>query len=498
VDELERHSVSPISPSTFAKLVEEAADGVMISRDGTVLYVNRAAVALLGYDRAEDLVGQSMAIFLDPAAIGVMVQRIRHMQTTGERLAPREYRAKRRDGSIVTAEISSIPIDFDGKPAVLAFARDATERVRLRAQLERADRLTAVGMVAAGVAHEINNPLTFISLATDLLRQRLASSDTDCRSLLSDISEGVERIAAIVRDLRVYSRYEDEPAGAVDLEAVLNAAERIVGHELRPRVRLTRTTETLPPVRGVARRLEQVLVNVYLNAAQAFPEGQGDAAIEVRAEVTDNTVRLEVEDNGPGIPPDVLERIFEPFFTMRPSGTGTGLGLFICKDILLRAGGSIHAESEPGRGTTMIITLRRAEPVATSDAPPVSTTRLKGRRILVVDDEPLIVSIITRTLGHDNVVVGETNPERALELAFADPPFDAIVCDVMMAGLTGVDVYERIARERPGMEERIVFVSGGAHTPRTRTFLANVKNRVLTKPFAPEGLAQALAQIARS
>jgi PAS domain S-box-containing protein len=480
----------------FARLVEEAPDGVVISREGVILYVNRAALALLRYERAEELVGQSMALFLDAQSIGTMVRRIRHMQATGERMAPREYRAKRKDGSTVVAEISSIPIELDGKQAVLAFARDATERVRLRAQLEQADRLAALGMMAAGVAHEINNPLTFISLAADLLRQRLTVDDGTNRGLLDDIGEGVERVAAIVRDLRVYSRYEDEPLGAVDLEAVLHGAGRIVSHELRSRIRLVRVTDSLPRVRGVARRLEQVFVNVYLNAAQAFPDDQNDGTISVRASVAENEVTIEVSDNGSGMPPDVLERIFEPFFTMRPTGTGTGLGLFICKDILLRAGGSIRAESEAGRGTTVTITLQRAEPVVVSEAPPVSTMRLFGRRILVVDDEPLIVSTIVRVLGRDNVVVGETSPERALELAFADPPFDVIVCDMMMEGLTGVDVYERIARERPGMEMRIVFVSGGAHTARTRAFLASVPNQCLTKPFAPDGLSSALAQVA--
>jgi PAS domain S-box-containing protein len=495
VDEFERQGAQ-VSPAIFAKLVEEAPDGVVISREGIILYVNRAAVELLKYDRAEELVGQSMALFLDAASIGTMIRRIRHMQASGERMAPREYRARRRDGSTVVAEISSIPVDLDGRPAVLAFARDATERVRLRARLEQADRLAALGVVAAGVAHEINNPLTFISLATDLLRQRLGPSDTANRELLDDIGEGVERVAAIVRDLRVYGRYEDEPLGAVDLESVLHGAGRIVAHELRSRIQLVRATGTVPPVRGVARRLEQVFVNVYLNAAQAFPEAQTDATITVRAEVTDETVTIQVADNGPGMPADVVQRIFEPFFTMRPSGTGTGLGLFICQDILLHAGGNIRAESEIGKGTTMTVILPRAESIATVQPAPALLTRLSGRRILVVDDEPLIVSTIVRTLGRDNVVVGETSPARALERVMSEPPFDAIVCDLMMEGLTGVDVYERIARDRPGLETRIVFVTGGAHTPRTRAFLASVPNRCLTKPFAPEGLSSALALIA--
>ena len=222
-------------PPRLPKLVEEAPDAVVISRDGVILYVNRAALELLLYDRAEELVGQSMALFLDAQSIGTMVRRIRHMQVTGERVAPREYRATRRDGSTVVAEISSIPIEFDGKPAVLAFARDVTERIRLHARLEQADRLTALGMMAAGVAHEINNPLTFISLATELCGRGSAPTKRPVAGLLDNIGEGVERVAAIVRDLRVYSRYEDEPLGAVDLDAALHGAGRIVAHELRSR-----------------------------------------------------------------------------------------------------------------------------------------------------------------------------------------------------------------------------------------------------------------------
>ena len=123
-------------------------------------------------------------------------------------------------------------------------------------------------------------------------------------------------------------------------------------------------------------------------------------------------------------------------------------------------------------------------------------TRITGRRILVVDDEPLIVSTIVRALGRDNAVVGETSAERGLERVLSEPPFDVIICDMMMAGLTGMDIYEKIAHERPGMERRIVFVSGGAHTARTRAFLSKVPNRCLSKPFAPEGLSSILAQVA--
>src|SRR6185436_16217228 len=188
--------------TAFQTMVEGAPDGMVISRDGVVLYANPAAVRLLGYDSPSDLVGNYMAQFLAPDSLATMRRRIERMRVTGESPTPREYQARRRDGTIITAEISSIFVDFDGKPAVLAFDRDVTERGRLRAQLAHADRLAGLGIMAAGVAHEINNPLQFVMLAADLLERRSgAKPGTEMGMLVDNIRTGTQRVAAIVRDL---------------------------------------------------------------------------------------------------------------------------------------------------------------------------------------------------------------------------------------------------------------------------------------------------------
>jgi PAS domain S-box-containing protein len=476
----------------FRALVEHAPDAIVVSRDGVVLYANAAAARLLGHDDVLELVGKPMT-FLDRRSVEVMRRRIEQMAVTGERLIPREYPARRRDGTEIVAEIASTIIEFDGAPAVLAYARDVTERTRLRAQVGHSDRLASLGMMAAGVAHEINNPLAVIALAADALHSRVGPDET---ALVAEVRRGIDRISAIVRDLRFFGRDDDEVAGPVDLRAAIDGAERLVAHELRPRATLVREYGELPAVMGVLRHIEQVFVNLLLNAAHAL-EAKTEGTIVVRAEALAEHVVVMIEDDGPGISKDVLALIFEPFFTTRGALGGTGLGLSICRDMIVRSGGELVARSELGKGTTMELKLLRAKSDAPRSVPaappsPEQLTLPKSLRVLVVDDEPLIVRSLKVMLSRHVTVTCETIAERALELILADPPFDVIVCDVMMPGLTGADLHERVLRERPGREARFVFITGGIYTVRTRDYFERIPNAKLAKPF---GKAELLAAI---
>jgi PAS domain S-box-containing protein len=484
----------------FRALVENAPDAIVVSRNGVVLYANAAAARLLGHDDVSELVGKPMT-FLDRRSVEVMQRRIEQMAATGERLVPREYPARRRDGSEIIAEIASTMIEFDGAPAVLAYARDVTERTRLRSQLAHLDRLASLGTMAAGVAHEINNPLSFIGLATDMLGLRVGPDEA---ALVAEVRTGLDRIAAIVRDLRFFGRDEDEPLGPIDLGAALDAAERLVLHEIRPRGRLVTEYKEhgeLPAVLGASRHIEQVFVNLLLNAAHALDE-KTDGRIVVRARVTADRVVVLVEDNGCGMPKETLDVIFEPFFTTRAVGGGTGLGLSICRDIVVRGGGTLVARSSVGEGTTMEVTLVRASTDGVETAalkpPPIPAEARAAAvtpRVLVVDDEPLIVSSLTRMLAPHARVIGETVPERALERILADPTLDAIVCDVTMAGMTGIDLHERVAREAPERAARIVFISGGTYTTRAHDYLERIPNARIDKPFDVHELLAAIERV---
>jgi PAS domain S-box-containing protein len=479
----------------FRALVEHAPDAIVVSRDGIVLYANAAAARLLGHADASDLVGKPMT-FLDRRAAEVMQRRIEQMAATGEALIPREYPARRRDGTQIMAEIASTIIPFDGAPAVLAYARDVTDRTRLRAQLAQSDRLASLGTMAAGVAHEINNPLAVITLAADALDARLGASEA---ALVSQVRAGIDRIAAIVRDLRFFGRDEDEAPGPVDVRAAIDAAERLVAHELRPRGELLKEYGEIPAVMGIRRHVEQVFVNLLLNAAHALDD-RADGRVVIRATITDQHVVVSVEDDGCGMPQEILDAIFEPFFTTRAAAGGTGLGLSICRDMVVRRGGDLVARSTVGVGTTMEVTLplaRREPPPAApiAEAKPEPRPRTTMLRVLVVDDEPLIVRSLTGMLGANAAVTGETAPSRALELILADPPFDVVVCDVMMPGMSGADIHARVVRERPALASRFVFITGGAYTTRTREYVASLPNACLTKPF---DVAELLAAVERA
>jgi CheY-like chemotaxis protein len=301
-----------------------------------------------------------------------------------------------------------------------------------------------------------------------------------------DACHGAERVATIVRDLRTFARGDDGSRGPVDLREVIEAAINIAGNTLKQSARIVRDYGEAPLVDASANRLEQVFLNLLLNAAQALPNGDPERdEIRVRLYGEQQRVVAEITDTGPGVPDHVIGRIFEPFFTTKPVGVGTGLGLPICRSILAAHGGTIEVESSPNEGATFRIAL----PASTSSRP---TRRTSSRplvcvgprgRVLVVDDEVAVGSTLRLVLQREHDVQLATSGEEALRLLAAGTRFHAIVCDLMMPGMTGVDLYETIRSVYPGLEERMVFMTGGALLAKTEDFLARVKNPLLEKPF---------------
>jgi PAS domain S-box-containing protein len=490
------------SEARFRALVEGAPDGVVISRDGVILYANPAGVRLLGYDTPDELVGRSLATFLSPREIERMVRRIGEIRA-GARLPAAEYRARRRDGAEIVAEITSLPIALDDGPAVIAFARDVTERAGMREQLARADRLASLGTLAAGVAHEINNPLTFMTLGVELCERRLESSGLAPREraellgILADVRAGAERVALVVRDLKTFSRATEDVPQVVDVSRTIEAATRIVAHRARHFAEVSVALPPLPPVRANAARLEQVFVNLLLNAVQAFADPAPGNRIEVVGSVAGaDAVTIDVADNGPSIPSDVVDRIFDPFFTTKPVGEGTGLGLAIVHELVAQMGGSVMVVHGGERGARFRVRLPIASGgpalAARAEASPVTSP---ASRILVVDDEREVGAVIRRSLAPRHEVVAVTSVAGALELLAASPPFDAIVCDLAMPAGSGIDLYRVATRERPELERRFVLVTGGAVSRRDQAFLEAWPGPRLEKPFSGAEIEAALAAV---
>ncbi len=472
------------SEARFRLLIEKSPDGIVVLREGRLVYANPAVVRMFGYARSEDLLGRSIVDLTVPEDRPILLSRLPAV-AAGESIPPQVYRGLRADGGIVTAEIVSLATEFEGTSVVLGFARDITERERLRAQAIQADRMATLGFLAAGVAHEINNPLAYLSVLLQSLEREVGPA---AEPRLTDARQAVERIAAIVRDLRTFSRPDRAEIASADVSRVLASALKMADHEIKHRAELVTAIEVVPPVAASEARLGQVFLNLLVNAIQALPE-ESDVrpVIRVSARAVGDRVVVEVTDSGVGMTPTVRARIFDPFFTTKPAGAGTGLGLSICRDIINAYGGDITVESEVGRGSTFRVSFPTAVSTSPAVAEPPVAVRAPRARILVVDDEALLAMALQRELEREHDVAVATSGRQALEQLQA-ASFDCVLCDVMMADLSGVDLYGEVKRLRPGQEARFVFMTGGACTPRATAFLESVANPRLDKPFAIEAV----------
>ncbi len=478
----------------FRELLDQLPDGICVNRDGRLLHVNRALIDLLGYEGPGELVGKPWTLLVHPEDAGRAEEQFSHVLAQGGRSPFQEFECLRKDGSPVTLEVAALRVGFDGEPAAVGIVRDVSVRKELTARMMKMDRMMTIGTLAAGVGHEINNPLTYVIENVKLAIARLeAMRDVEgvdeILESLEEARQGARRVGLVVRDLKTFSRTDEDGRETIQLEDLVESATSMAWNEIRHRARLVKDLEPGLHVTASKARLGQVFLNLLLNAAHAIEEGRAERnSIRVRSFRRDDSVLVEVEDTGMGIPPLVRERIFEPFYTTKPIGQGTGLGLSICREIVHAHGGELLLQSEVGRGSTFTIVLPLAEAGPAPDPEPSrpvgAVEEALGRaRILVVDDEPMICSLVSRALGKEHEVVAETGARRALELIKGGDRFDIIFCDLMMPDMTGMDLHAEIDEISPAQADRIVFLTGGAFTPRAREFLDSVDNRRMDKPF---------------
>jgi PAS domain S-box-containing protein len=479
----------------FRGLIEIAPEPIGIIRAGHFVYANIAYANVFGYAAVEELYRVPIVELVQEDEIDLLVANGRFV-LEGGRPSARVYHARRSDGSVFLLEASAVPYEYQGKPSIVTMARDVSARKVLEAQLVQADRLAAIGTMAAGVAHEINNPLAYLILNLEWITRKLPESVNDPSSvdalieLLHEAHRGAERVASIVRELRAFSRADGETRRRVDLAAVARSAIRIAGHEIRHRARVSTSFEPSGQVWANESRLEQVVLNLLLNASHAMPEARA-ASNEIRVHVRpdgDGSVVLEVSDNGEGIPQEVLPKIFDPFFTTKPRGVGMGLGLSICHGIVTSLGGHITVHSIPSEGTTFRVALPTTdhddpeEEVPSNEAP--SAVRARRARVLVIDDEIPIANTLRELLGAQHDVTATTSVRDALAVIKSGRDFDVVFCDLMMPGMSGIELYEVLREEQPALAKRLVFMTGGAFTARAAEFLASTDNRRIEKPFS--------------
>jgi signal transduction histidine kinase len=407
-----------------------------------------------------------------------------------------DSRFLRNNGIEVSVNVSASPIvngegEYVGN---LALVRDSTEREELHSQLMVSDRMASVGALAAGVAHEINNPLAAVIANLEYVRENLGLSGAlgEITEALADAVEAAERMRFIVRDLKIFSRSPTgDKTGPSDVKAIMESSLRMAWNEIRHRAALVKDYGDVPEVEGNEARLGQLFLNLIVNAAQAMPEGRAEHnEIRVSTRVEGERVIVEVSDTGIGIPPDVLPRVFDAFFTTKGVGVGTGLGLAISQRIVTDMRGELTVRSEVGKGTTFRAALpiaRKHEPRAVAPVTPVTAAGRPGR-ILVVDDEKLVARGVSRVLSGEHEVVEAVTAKDALERCLGAEPFDVILCDLMMPDMTGMDLHAELVRVAPDQAERMVFMTGGAFTANARKFLAETPREQVEKPFNPADL----------
>jgi signal transduction histidine kinase len=408
------------------------------------------------------------------------------------------------------------PVDYETLIDTIDRLLVANEHRELQARLAQTDRLTSLGTLAAGIAHEVNNPLAYLLLNIGYVSEELPKILADHAEgagtysggrvdevfvALEHARNGAERIRDIVRNLKTFSRPEDEACAPLDVAQVLDSTLAMIINELRHRTRLVREFSPAPEVVANEARLGQVFLNLLLNAVQALPEGRyekNEIRVVVKPRAPDSVI-VEVHDNGIGIAPQVRGRIFEPFFTTKPVGIGTGLGLAICHGVVTSLGGTLTVESEEGKGSVFRIELpaakiktgegeaERASGVATASRRVASK---RHGRILVVDDEPVVCFALERLLSNEGEVIAMTSARDALERMRSGETFDVIICDLMMPDMDGQAMYEEVLSVAPRQAERMIFVTGGAFTMRAHDFLARVQNMRLSKPFDVDQLLE--------
>ncbi|MEZ4278819.1 MAG: PAS domain S-box protein [Myxococcota bacterium] len=614
-------------------VIDTLPDAVLVHRDEILVYVNQSFVDLLGYARADDLLGMNLRELVHPDGWELVRNRLRELEVLGKPLDPCEERFVARDGRVVTFEMAKVPIEFDSRPSVVAIGRDVRgrqqadrrlrqavesapsgmimtdseghivlanshvehlfgygesellgqqiemliperyrahhpdlrhaylanpshrrmgigpefhalhkdgheipveiilnpitmddgvfvlssivdvrERKKVESLIAMADRMSAVGTLAAGVAHGINNPLTYVKGNLQFVRREAAklfahhgagktsSEESDLLVALDHAIEGADRIRDLVGDLLTYARHEpSENSPGIDLHAVLDSVTRMISNELKHRAQLETTYGAVPPVAGDSSRLAHALTNLLVNAAHSIPEGNArhnKIRIKTDYEPVSGLIEVEISDTGAGISAEVLPHVFDPFFTTKPVGRGVGLGLSVSQGIINGLGGTIWIESESGRGTRVHLRLPpgrvREKPLAKASP---STSERGSRRILLVDDEPRVLEMMARMLGHHDVETA-TGAREALRRIESGERFDVIFCDLMMPETTGAQLHGVLRATHPDLAKRVVFLTGGAFTLESRTFAEWVPNPVLQKPVELETLEAAIREIA--
>ena len=487
-------------------IVEISPNPMCIMRQGDLLYANQAAYALLG-----------AAADIEAAVCSPHVQNVLNAQLERDETEDRdELEWPLPDYESIPASILVTSCTFVGEPALMLSIRDLSAEREITARMIQMDRLVSIGTLAAGIGHEINNPLTYVYGNIDLLRTELSealetfvldtpdpngmrATITESIAVLSEMSVGAERIRDIVQDLRIFSRLREENRlERFDVTEVVASSINVTFSEIRHRAILVKDFHQAPRALFDRARLAQILTNLLINAAHS---------IETNTNRDDNTIRVSVRpspggdvliaisDTGCGIPQENLERIFDPFFTTKPEGTGTGLGLSICQSLARSMSGELWVDSAEGAGTTITVRIPSGEANYEVSAVEQHVEFVEDRvTLVVVDDEHAICEMISRGLSDTHNVITFLDHEAARDAILDGLDFDLALIDVMSTKLSGIDLIESVSGAISDIRERASFITGGVFSSADAELMRRANVPVIHKPFSLRAIRQHIQQ----
>ena len=488
------------SEAKFRMIVENTRDMIFtINLRREYVYVSPSFHTMLGY-KPDELVGKPFISLVHPDDVAIIEKEVQLSTMSGyKNSGDAEYRIHNAAGEwrwIVSrgtrfSDISGNFLYFIG------IARDITEQKqaeqekrRLEEKAQITSRLAAVGEMAAGIAHEINNPLTGVLGFAELIMEKDDIPD-DIRENLMMIADGSQRVANIVKRLLTFARQSKPVKTLANLNELIETTLKLREYVLKTNSInvVTRFDPELPWSVIDPGQLQQVFLNLIVNAEQAMKKAHGRGTLTITTEKLDNMLRLSFQDDGPGITKENMRHVFEPFFTTKAPGEGTGLGLSLSRSIVLEHDGEMSVESEVGKGATFIVELPMVEALSAEEetatpTPEVKPLAAQNNKILVVDDEPTIRELLEKVLtrmGHKVDVTADAGT--AMDKIYAGEAYDLIITDVRMPGMNGIELYSRILEKSPEMKNRTIFITGDVMGIDIRTFLIQNKLPYIAKPF---------------
>jgi PAS domain S-box-containing protein len=501
-----------VSEQNFRNTLDSSLMGIFIGDSGNVLYVNQAFLEMFGFENLTEVKATRPIEFYSPASYAAYQDR-RDRQRRGE-LNPDNFEIDvvRKDGSKRHLEVFRKEVLWDGKLQSQIIYNDVTalrqaeeERQRLEDKAQVASRLAVVGEMAAGVAHEINNPLTGVLGFSQMMLEKENVPD-EIKAELQLIVDGSQRVADIVKRLLTFARQTKPVKTLTNINELIDNTLKLREYVLKT-VNInvvTRFDPELPWSVADPGQLQQVFLNVIVNAEQAMKVAHGRGTLTITSEQKGNKIRISFQDDGPGITPENRKRLFEPFFTTKAPGEGTGLGLSLSRSIILEHNGTMTVESEIGRGANFIIELPIIESLPSGDDAllPPEKAKLIGAahgKILVVDDEPGVRILLERVftqMGHQVETVADA--ETAVSKLDSGLTYDVILTDVRMPGMSGIELHAYILKKTPAMKNKIIFITGDVMGADIKEFLTKNNLTYFAKPFDIEGLKGAVDSLMKT